>query len=60
MNAKEVLRILKKNGFVEISQKGSHIKLSNNSKIVIVPMHGSKEIPIGTLKNISKQSGIDF
>lgn len=60
MDAKEVLKILKESGFIKKSQKGSHIKLVNEDKVVIVPDHGSKDIPIGTLKNIERQSGIKF
>ena len=58
MDAKEVLKILKKNGFKEVSQKGSHKKLTDGEKVTIVPIHGTKDIPIGTLKSIEKQSGV--
>jgi predicted RNA binding protein YcfA (HicA-like mRNA interferase family) len=60
MNAKELLKILKTNGFEKISQKGSHLKLSNGERITIVPIHGTKDIPIGTLKSIEKQTGLKF
>lgn len=41
MTSKEMIRFLKRNGFEEISQNGSHMKLKNkeNGKIVIVPCH---------------------
>ncbi len=41
MTSKEMLKLLKKNGFVEVGQNGSHIKLRNpeNKKTVIVPYH---------------------
>jgi len=58
MNAKEVLKVLYQHGFSQISQKGSHLKLSKDEKRVIVPVHGTKDIPIGTLKSIEKQSGV--
>jgi predicted RNA binding protein YcfA (HicA-like mRNA interferase family) len=58
MNAKEVLKILYRHGFSQVSQKGSHLKLSKDNKQVIVPVHGTKDIPIGTLKSIEKQSGV--
>ena len=58
MNAKELLKILRLNGFIQKSQKGSHKKLVNEDKLVIVPDHGKDEIPIGTLKSIEKQSGL--
>jgi predicted RNA binding protein YcfA (HicA-like mRNA interferase family) len=46
-------------GFHLKSQKGSHQKFSNGNRIVIVPAQ-RKEIPIGTLKSISRQSGIEY
>ena len=58
MDSKEVLKILKANGFEKVSQKGSHLKLTNGERITIVPIHGSKDIPVGTLKSIEKQSGV--
>jgi len=45
-------------GFGQVSQKGSHLKLAKNEKKVIVPVHGTKDIPIGTLKSVEKQSGV--
>ena len=60
MNSKEIIKILKNNGFELKSQKGSHKKFIKDSKIVIVPDHGKDEIPKGTQKNIEKQSGIEF
>jgi len=60
MNAKELLKILKANGFEKVSQKGSHLKLSNGERITIVPVHGTKDIPLGTLKSIEKQTGLKF
>ena len=60
MDSKEVLKRLMAQGFVKKYQKGSHIKLEKDNKTVIVPVHGKKDIPTGTLKNIEKQSGIKF
>jgi predicted RNA binding protein YcfA (HicA-like mRNA interferase family) len=42
-----------------VSQRGSHQKYNNGKQIVIVPAP-RKEIPIGTLRSISRQSGIDI
>jgi predicted RNA binding protein YcfA (HicA-like mRNA interferase family) len=57
--AKDVIRILRKNGFSQVSQKGSHQKWRNiNGRQVIVPMHGNKPIPIGTLKSIIQGAGL--
>ena len=59
LTPKEMLKLLKKNGFEEISQNGLHIKVRNETtgKTVIVPMH-SKDLPNGTEKAILKQAGL--
>jgi predicted RNA binding protein YcfA (HicA-like mRNA interferase family) len=58
--AKEVVRVLRRHGFVLAGQAGSHQKWRHpDGKQVIVPMHGAKSIPIGTLKNIVEGSGLD-
>lgn len=56
---KFVIDLLKKNGFVYKSQKGSHMKFEKEGKIVIVPNHGNKGIEKGTYHNILKQAGIE-
>jgi predicted RNA binding protein YcfA (HicA-like mRNA interferase family) len=59
-NAKEVVKVLRKQGFVCIAQSGSHQKRRHaNGRQVIVAMHGSKPIPIGTLKSIIEGSGLE-
>ncbi len=51
--AKAVIRILRHHGFVKVGQKGSHQKWRHpDGRQVIVADHGSKAIPIGTLKSI--------
>ena len=60
MNSKEIMKLLKQNGFELKSQKGSHKKFIKDNKIVIVPDHGKDEIPKGTQKAIERQSGIKF
>ncbi len=59
-NAHDVVRVLRRHGFVCVSQRGSHRKWRHaNGRQVIVAMHGSKPIPIGTLKSIIEGSGLD-
>ena len=59
-NAKEVIKVLRQHGFVCIGQSGSHQKWRHeNGRQVIVAMHGSKPIPIGTMKSIVEGSGLD-
>ena len=55
----KVIRVLLQNGFLFRSQKGSHQKFTDGKRTVIIPAP-RKEIPIGTLKSISKQSGIIY
>ncbi len=61
ISAKKVIKKLKKLGFFETHQRGSHLylKSEDGKKIVTIPIHGSKDIPIGTLYNIVvRQAGI--
>ncbi len=58
-SVKFVIDLLKKNGFVFRSQKGSHIKFEKDGRIVVVPNHGSKGVEKGTYYNILKQAGIE-
>lgn len=57
---REVKRRLEKAGFVEVSQKGSHIKFAKQTatglRTAIVPRHA--EISIGTLRSILRQAGL--
>lgn len=61
LTAKQVIRILRDNGFVLSRQKGSHMIWihSETGATVPVSLHaGSKPIPQGTLLAIVKQSKI--
>ena len=56
MTAKECVRLLRADGWDEVSQSGSHKKFRHASKqgIVVVPMHG--DLATGTLAKILKQA----
>jgi predicted RNA binding protein YcfA (HicA-like mRNA interferase family) len=56
-SSQKIIKILENHGFVQVGQKGSHIKLRKENKTVIVP-HPKKEIPIGTFHSILRQSGM--
>ncbi len=58
--AYQLEKILKTNGFLLISQKGSHRKWKNTQtgEQVIVPHHGGRELPVGTSNSIIKGSGL--
>ena len=56
----EVTRVLRRRGFVLISQRGSNQKWRHPEagRQVIVPYHAGKQLPTGTLKSIIEGSGI--
>ena len=60
MKCAELLRILLKDGWHPVSQKGSHIKLRHDTKrgIIIFPDHGSQEVGKGLERKILKDAGI--
>lgn len=59
MKVRELVRLLKKDGWVEKAQIGSHLQLVHPTKSgkVTIPVHGG-DIPKGTLNAILKQSGL--
>ena len=59
LTSKEMIRLLKKNGFKQMSQNGSHIKLKNQRTgcQVIVPYH-SRAMKKGLEQAILKEAGI--
>jgi predicted RNA binding protein YcfA (HicA-like mRNA interferase family) len=60
LTAREVEELLSKHGFNLVSQKGSHRKwkLAARGLQVIVPFHGGRPIPLGTLRNILSNAEI--
>ena len=58
---KYIIKILEKNGWIEKRTRGSHHIFTKEGENNIVAVSTSKKIiPIGTIKNIEKQSGIKF
>ena len=59
MKVRELLKILRDDGWIEKAQKGSHLQLEHEKKAgkVTVPVHGG-DIPKGTLNSILKQAGL--
>lgn len=59
MTSSEMLKYLKKNGFILISQNGSHIKMRNphTQKAVIFPCH-ARDLKKGMEQAILKQAGL--
>lgn len=59
MNSKDVLSHLRADGWFEVKTRGSHVQLKHPDKPgrVTVP-HPKRDLPVGTLKSIEKQSSV--
>jgi predicted RNA binding protein YcfA (HicA-like mRNA interferase family) len=59
LTAKQMIKLLKKNGFVEVRQVGSHKQFVNKEtgRKTTVPFHVG-DLTIGTEQSILKQAGI--
>lgn len=59
LTPKQMVKLLKKNGFEKVRQNGSHVFMRNAStkKTTTVPMH-SKDLDKGTEDAILKQAGL--
>jgi len=60
MKAKDLIKLLKQNGWELKRISGSHhiFKKEGFENNVSVPVHGSEDLPKGTLNGILKDSGI--
>lgn len=60
LTAADIEGLLSKYGFVMVSQRGSHRKWRNQDRRlqVIVPSHGGKSLPLGTLVAIMKAAEV--
>ena len=60
-SSREVIEMLKADGWYEVACVGDHHQFKHPSKKGKVTLtHPRKDIPTGTLKNISRQSGVIF
>jgi len=60
MKFSELIRLLEKNGFHLLKEKGSirYYSKPGHEKLVRVDFHGTKEVPTGTCHAILKAAGI--
>jgi len=60
MKVRAVLRLLRDDGWLEVSRRGSHRQLKHKSKPgrVTVPGKPSDDLAPGTLNSILKQAGL--
>lgn len=57
MRDKDLLKLLKKNGWRLIRINGSHHILQKGEQTITVPIHG-KDVPVGLLNRILKETGL--
>jgi len=60
MKFREVLEVLRKDGWIKDRQKGSHAQYVHPTKpgSITVAGEGNREVPPGTLNAILKQAGL--
>lgn len=61
MTSREIIRALEAAGWIKVGQSGDHVQFKHADRKgrVTVP-HPRKDFPIGTLKSIEKQSGLEL
>lgn len=52
-----LIRALERDGWRQVRQRGSHVKLEKDDHIVIVPVQ-NRDVPPGTLRSILISAGI--
>ena len=56
LSGKDLVRLLERNGFRVVRQKGSHVSLQKEAYKTVIPLHA--ELAKGTLLGILKQCGL--
>ena len=61
MKPRELIRLLKRDGWYLVRTKGSHQIFAHNVKkgLIVVAFHASVDIPNGTLRSILKQARLE-
>ena len=59
MNSRDVIKLLKDDGWYKVAQVGSHIQFKHPTKPgrTTVP-HPKTDLPTGTIRSIEQQSGV--
>jgi predicted RNA binding protein YcfA (HicA-like mRNA interferase family) len=57
VSGSEAIAALGKAGFAQVGQRGSHVKVRNESgRTAIIPLH--RELAPGTLRSVLRQAGL--
>ena len=57
MKDKDLLKLLRQNGWTEVRVHGSHHIMKKDGKTETIPVHG-KDVPKGLLEAILKRTGL--
>lgn len=62
MKFSELVRILERNGYSIVKEKGSirYYSKSGSKRLIRIDYHGSKEVPTGTCNYILKSAGLKY
>jgi predicted RNA binding protein YcfA (HicA-like mRNA interferase family) len=60
VSGKDVVQALRRGGFEQSHMRGSHhyLRKPGVAALVVVPVHGSRDLPVGTLRAILHQAGL--
>lgn len=59
LNAKDLIKILEKQGFEVVHQKGSHVRLKHpDGRRTTVPMHSGEKVGVGLLRKILRDVNV--
>lgn len=60
ISGKKLCKVVEKDGWKLARIKGSHhiYTKENISTIIIIPVHGNRDLPLGTLKGILRDTGL--
>ena len=56
ISGRKMVRVLKKLGYEEKRQRGSHLMMIKGGKLIVIPNH--KELRRGTLRNIMREANL--
>ena len=59
INSKELIKILEKQGFNKVHQKGSHVRMKHtDGRRTTIPIHSGEKVGVGLLRKILRDTGI--
>ena len=58
MTGKEIIRKLEGEGWRVLRQNGSHVRMGKGTGRTSIPVHGHRDVKVGTLASIERQTGV--